>query len=278
MSANLTGLPANRVYVYPGSYEDTSTEAIAVAAGYVGSRGSGGMQPSPNAFTLQYTGTAASSVTLSIANKHLTITAPGDANAQVNWDLTSSGADIVPSGLDTLGGVIFTLTQRGVFSVFADPNMKSAVKSEDLADVSSQDFQNLTDTQFANKVRALVFKSAVWGVPFGMFWHMNELSSHQVGILLNTLKASGATLMTNTQLAGYLLGTQQDFGTTYYADFANGSGVDLRPTAASPVVNAGTALTSEFKFDLMGVDETLFGANWEMGAMGFVPETTGRAK
>ncbi|PYV95626.1 MAG: hypothetical protein DMG89_20540 [Acidobacteria bacterium] len=66
----------------------------------------------PNAFTLQYTGTAASSVTLSIANKHLTITAPGDPNAQVSWDLSSSGTDLVPTGLDTLGGVVFTLNQR----------------------------------------------------------------------------------------------------------------------------------------------------------------------
>ena len=66
----------------------------------------------------------------------MTITAPGDANAQVSWDLSSSGTDLVPGGLDTLGGIIATLNQRGVFSVTADPNMKSAVKSEDLADVS----------------------------------------------------------------------------------------------------------------------------------------------
>jgi hypothetical protein len=328
----------------------------------------------PNAFTLQYTGTAASSVTLSISNKQLTITAPGDSNAQVNWDLSSSGTDLVPTGLDTLGGVIFTLNQRGVFSVTADPNMKSAVKSEDLADISSQDiasapftlqmdktrlmtdeinwamawmsanltglpahrvyvypgsyedssteaiavaagytgsrgsgvmqpspnaatvmasginiqnvlsqgiapnFQNLTDTQLTNKIRALVFKSAVWGVPFGIFWHMNELSAHQTGVVLDALKSSGATLMTNTQLVNYLLSTQLDFGTTYYSDSSTGPAMDVRPTPASPVVDTGAALTSEFKFDLMGVDQTLFGANWEMGAMSLVPETTGRVK
>ncbi len=44
-------------------------------------------------------------------------------------------------GLDTLGGLIFTLNQRSVFAVTADPNMKSAVKSEDLADVVSQDIK-----------------------------------------------------------------------------------------------------------------------------------------
>jgi hypothetical protein len=328
----------------------------------------------PNAFTLQYTGTTATSVTLSIANKQLVITAPGDPNAQVNWNLSSSGTDIVPSGLDTLGGVIFTLNQRGVFSVAADPNMKSAVKSEDLADVTSQDiktapfvlqmdktrlttdelnwatawmsanltglpanrvyvypgsyedtstetiaaaagyagsrgsgtmqpspnaatvmatgidvqnilsqgiapnFQNLTDAQLTNKLQALIFKSAVWGVPFGIFWHVNELSAHQVGIMLDALKTSGATLMTNTQLVNYLLTTQPDAGTTYYADSSTGPAVDVRPTALSPTVDTGAALTTEFKFDLMGVDQTLFGAGWEMGALGFVPEAEGRAK
>jgi len=326
----------------------------------------------PNAFTIQYTGTAASSVTLSISNKQLTITAPGDPNAQVNWDLSSSGTDLVPSGLDTLGGLIFTLNQRGVFSVTADPNMKTVVKSEDLADVTSQDikstpylllmdktrlmtdelnwslawmnanlsglpanrvyvypgsymdasteaiavaagysgsrgsgtmqpspnastvlasgvdvqnilsqgivpnFQNLTDVQLANKFRALVFKSAVWGVPIGIFWHVNELSPHQVGVMLDTLKLSGATLMTNTQLVNYLLSTQQDAGTTFYAAAATAA-ADLRLTELSPEVDEGASLSNEYKYDLMGIDQTLFGSGWEIGALAFVPDHTGRA-
>jgi hypothetical protein len=328
----------------------------------------------PNAFTLHYTGSAASSVTLTVANKQLVITAPGDPAAQVNWNLASSGVNIVPSGLDTLGGIVFTLNQRGVFSIGTDPNMKSAVKSEDLADVSSQDimsapytllmdkprlmtdeigwamawmsanltglpanrvyvypgsyedpstesialaagyvgsrgsgvmqpspnagtvlasgidvqnilsqgiapnFQNLTDTQLANKILALVFKSAVWGVPIGIFWHVNELSVHQVGVMINTLKQSSATLMTNTQLANYLLAAQQNSGTTYYADAATGPPVDVRPTAASPEANAGAALASEFKLDLMGDDQTVFGNSWEMGAYGLVSEAPGKVK
>ncbi len=408
----------------------------------------------PNAFTLKYTGTAASSVTLTIANKQLTITAPGDPAAQVNWDLSSSGTDLVPGGLSTLGGLIFTLNQRGVFSVTVDPNMKSAVKSEDLADVSSQDilstaytltmdkarlmtdelgwskkwmnanltglfghhsvtlnwnppdsgpapewynvyrssvsggpytliaedvmdttytdravnpqqqwfyvttsvsagvesafsneiavtvpgnwvyvypgsyedpstealavaagyggargsgsmqpapnaatisatginvqnilsqgiapfFQNLTDEQLANKLRALVFKSAAWGVPIGIFWHVNEMSKYQVAVMLDTLKASGATLMTNTQLVDYLLSTQQNAGTTFYADSAPGQLVDVRPTPGSPVVDQGAPVGVEYKFDLMGNDQTVFGAGWEIGAFSFVPESLGHAK
>jgi hypothetical protein len=208
MSANLSGLPANRVYVYPGSFEDTTTEAIAAAAGYAGARGSGTMQPSPNAATVLGTG----------------------------------------------------INIQNVLSQGMVPN-----------------FQNLSDTQLANKIRALVFKSAVWGVPVGIFWHMNELSEHELSIVLDTLKGSGATLMTNTQLVSYLLTAQQDPGTTFYADTVTGRPVDLRPTAASPVVSAGTALGPEFKFDLMGIDQTLFGS-WEMGTYGYVPESTGRAK
>lgn len=327
----------------------------------------------PNAFTLQYTGTLASSVTLSISNNQFTITAPGDPNAQVNWNLSSSGTDLVPSGLDTLGGMVYTLNQRGVFSVIEDPNMKSAVKSEDLADVSAQDikttaytlqmdktrlitdemnwamawmnanltglpttrvyvypgsyedpsteaiavaanysgargsgsmqpspnaatilstgidvqnilsegvapvFQNLTDAQLMNKMQALVFKSAVWGVPFGIFWHVDELSPHQVGIMADALKDAGATLMTNTQMVNYLLGTQQNYGTTYYADSANGPLLDVRPTQSSPVVDQGASLAAEYKYDLMGVDQTQQGSGWEMGAFAFVPEYLGHA-
>ncbi len=328
----------------------------------------------PNAFTLQYTGTLASSVTLTISGKHLTINAPGDPNAQVSWDLSSSGSDLIPSGLDTLGGVIFTLNQRGVFSVTADPNMKSAVKSEDLADIAPQDiktapyllledktrlmtdelgwakawmnanltglpanrvyvypgsyedtsteilattagysgsrgsgsmqpapnaatllstgvdvqnilsqgiapiFQNLTDSQLANKIRALVFKSSVWGVPIGLFWHVNELSTEQVGVMLDALKQSGATLMSNTQLANYLLGDQQNFGTTYYADVATNVSLDVRPTLASPIVDAGAALSAEYKYDLMGIDQTQFGTGWEMGSFAFVPQSMGQSR
>jgi hypothetical protein len=139
-------------------------------------------------------------------------------------------------------------------------------------------FQNLTDAQLANKLRALVFKSAVWGVPIGFFWHVNELPAHQVGVMLDTLKQSGATLMTNTQLVNYLLSTQQNSGTTYYADSATGHSVDVRPTAASPVTDAGAALSSEFSLDLLGINQSLFGSSWEIGAYSLVPESTGRAK
>jgi Polysaccharide deacetylase len=328
----------------------------------------------PNAFTLQYTGTAASSVMLSISGKHMTITAPGDPSAQVSWDLTAPAPGAGSTGLDTLGGIVSSLIQRGVFSVTPDSNMKSAVKSQDLADLSSIDlmsgpytlqmdktrlvtdelnwslawmntnltglpshrvyvypgsfedtsteaiavaagyagargsgsmqpspnaatviasginvqnilsqgmvpnFQNISDDLFAKKFRALVFKSAVWGVPFGIFFHVNELTPHQVALMLDTLKDAGATLMTNTELVNYLLGTYQNFGTTYYADSAPGPAVDTRPAPGSPVIDHGADVGDEFKYDILGIDQTQFGTQWEIGAYAFVPEYVGHAR
>ena len=208
MNANLTGLPRNRVYVYPGSYQDASTEAIAIAAGYAGARGSGTMQPSPNAAT------------------------------------------VLATGIDV----------QNILSLGSVPT-----------------FQNISATQFANKLKALVFKSAVWGVPIGIFWHMNELTAGQVSLMIDTLRSAGATLMTNTQLVNYLLGTAQRLNTTYYADSASGTAVDVRPTQASPVVDQGAAISDEYKYDLMGIDQSQFGTSWEAGAFAFVPEQFGRA-
>ena len=203
-------MPGIWVYVYPGSYEDTSTEAIAVAAGFAGSAG--------------------------IRNDA--------ACRRMRPRCWRSGVDVQ------------NILSQGMVPYF----------------------QNLTDQQFANRFRALVFKSAVWGVPIGIFWHWNELTPSQVGMMLDTLKSSGATLMTNTQLVNYLEGTQQNAGTTYYADASSGQDIDVRPTQVSPTVDEGAPLTSEYKYDLMGNDQTLFGAGWEMGPFALVPEYLGMTK
>src|SRR5207244_10928124 len=123
---------------------------------------------------------------------------------------------------------------RGAGAIPAAPNDATVFASGvNVQNILSQgiapNFQNLSDTQLANKLRALVFKSAVWGVPVGIFFHVNELSAQQVGVMLDTLQSAGAMLMTNTQLIDYMLGTQQTTGTTYYTDSALGMPVDARP-------------------------------------------------
>jgi hypothetical protein len=45
MNLNLTGLPASRVYVMPGTYGDAVTENIAAGLGYAGVRGTGSLKP-----------------------------------------------------------------------------------------------------------------------------------------------------------------------------------------------------------------------------------------
>ena len=54
--------------------------------------------------------------------------------------------------------------------------------------------------------------------------------------------------------------------------------VDVRPTQRRRVVDQGTRLADGYKYDLMGIDQTLFGTGWEMGAFVYVPESAGQVK
>jgi len=56
MDHYLTGLPSNRVYVMPGTYADSASEAAAAAAGYAGVRGTGALKPCCTASTLLTSG------------------------------------------------------------------------------------------------------------------------------------------------------------------------------------------------------------------------------
>jgi hypothetical protein len=95
--------------------------------------------------------------------------------------------------------------------------------------------------------------------------------------MLDVLKSSGATLMTNTQLVDYLRSRQLNAGTTNYVDVGPGM-TDFRPTAGPVEVDEGAAIGDEFKFDLMGNDQSLFGTGWEIGATAYVPESLGLVK
>ena len=77
------------------------------------------------------------------------------------------------------------------------------------------------------KIQALVWKESVWGVPWGIFWHLNELTQDdpvggtEITNLIQDFKASGATIQTNTGLVNWLLGGTQETGTdgNYYYKF-----------------------------------------------------------
>jgi hypothetical protein len=95
--------------------------------------------------SLQYIGSVATSVTLNISHPssgHSTltvVTSPDDPAADISWDLSPAAPGQTSNGLDTLGGILFTLQQRGVFSVILDSNAKSTARSISLADVTNVD-------------------------------------------------------------------------------------------------------------------------------------------
>ncbi len=107
--------------------------------------GPGGTFPVPcHAFeNLQYTGTIATSVTLNIAHPApgqatlMVTTTPDDPAADITWNLTPAPPGQPSTGIDTIGGILYTLQQRGVFSVTEDANAKSAARSLSLADVTN---------------------------------------------------------------------------------------------------------------------------------------------
>ena len=125
------------------------------------------------------------------------------------------------------------------------------------------------------KIQALVWKEAVWGVPWGIFWHWNastesgELSATEVTNLIGDFKTNGATIQTNTGLVKWLMGGTQETGTDgnyYYARPAISTALDFRPTKNSPVVNAGQNLGSAYALDINGVNQNSYGNGWEVGA------------
>ena len=210
MNLNFTGLPAQRVYVMPGTYEDSMTENIAASLGYAGVRGTGSLKPCCGANTT------------------------------------------LAAGYDVLN-----ILSQGVV-----PN-----------------YQNLSYQQVRNRVRQDVFKNALWGRPIGYFWHVNELRPDEAANFMDALVQGGATLESNTQMVNLLLACQPNdvvptgyVSGSYYVCPSNGAEADFRPTVNSPVRDVGANLGAEFQYDLLGINQNLYGAGWEIGAYSYVPE------
>jgi len=211
MNVNFTGLPSNRVYVMPGTYEDPITENIASGLGYAGVRGTGSLKPCCGANTTLATG----------------------------YD-------------------VLNILSQGMV-----PN-----------------YQNLSYQQMRNRVSQDLFKNALWGRPIGYFWHVNELRPDEVANFMDALVQGGATLESNTQMVSLLLSCPANDAVppggyvagSYHVCPSSGTEADFRPTVNSPVRDAGAILDARFQYDLMGVNQSLFGTRWEIGAYAYVPE------
>lgn len=125
------------------------------------------------------------------------------------------------------------------------------------------------------KIQALVWKESLWGVPWGIFWHLNELTQDdpvggtEITNLINDFKSAGATVKTNTALVNWLLTGTQETGTDgnyYYKIPATSMTLDFRPTENSPVVDAGANLGTAYELDINGVNQNSYGVGWEIGA------------
>src|SRR5579863_8866525 len=140
-------------------------------------------------------------------------------------------------------------------------------------------WMGLTPASLNQKIQALVWKESVWGVPWGIFWHLNELTNSdpvggtEITNLIQDFKNSGATIQTNTGLVNWLLSGAQESGTdgnTYYKSPATSMTLDFRPTEDSPVVDAGQNLGAAYEFDINGVNQNSYGSGWEIGAHAYV--------
>ena len=136
-------------------------------------------------------------------------------------------------------------------------------------------WMGLAPAALNQKIQALVWKQSVWGVPWGIFWHLNELINNdpvggtEITNLLQDFEASGATIRTNTGLVNWLLGGTQETGADgnyYYKSPATSMALDFRPTKNSPVVDAGQNLGTAYQFDINGANQNTYGSGWEIGA------------
>lgn len=153
---------------------------------------------------------------------------------------------------------------------------------------SWQGVSGVTASMLNQKIQALVWKEMVWGVPWAIFWHNQELTQNdlvggtEITNLIQDFKNAGATVMTNTALVNWLAtgtlatGTGVTDGDYYYKSPAasaytqNGS-LDFRPTANSPVVDAGENLGAAYAIDINGVNQNSYGSGWEIGAHVYIP-------
>jgi hypothetical protein len=217
MTANLTGLPATPVYVYPGGYETPTMQGIAAGVPYDGARGA------------------------------------------LKEDLGTK--DTYASGFD-----IQNVTSFGV-----NPSWQGA--------------SGITAAILNQKIQALVWKQMVWGVPWAIFWHNQELTENdsvggtEITNLIQDFKDAGATVLTNTALVNWLGTGSLESGTdgTYYykspaaSAYGRSGSVDFRPTATSPVVDAGANLGPAYAIDINGVNQNGYGSGWEIGAHVYIP-------
>jgi hypothetical protein len=143
-------------------------------------------------------------------------------------------------------------------------------------------WMGITPAALNSHIQALVWKERVWGVPWSVFWHLNELVQNdpvggtEVTDLVQDFANAGATIESNTGLVNWLttgtLETGND-GNYYYKSAATSMAMNFQPTRQSPVVNAGENLGTAYEIDINGINQNGYGSGWEIGAHAFIGDS-----
>lgn len=208
---------------------------------------------------------------------------PDELSSSRNWlqthvtGLSNVKVYVYPSGLEDTqtqawavaagyegarGGLSMGLGSKEIYA--------TGVNLQDVTSFGMSGLHGLNQQQIAAKMAALVFKARVWGVPYGLFCHKDELTPAEVGYVLDGLVTYNADVMTNSELISEIHSTVQVGSTTNYASAKSGPDADFAPLKSAPVIDAGTDLGDLFRYDLAGVDQTWFGGGWEIGAYAVV--------
>ena len=196
----------------------------------------------------------------------------GKENYQVQLDAVAAGYKGGRGSLSMGQAVTGTLTtssgpaamETNVCGVYG-----YGVNVQNITSLGTTGFGGQTVAQIAAQVGSLVNKAKAWGVPYGLFSHPPatgepELTTTEVGWVLDGLIAAGATVITNSGLVDYLAGESPVAGTTFYTAAGSSAAVDLRETPRSATVLAGSNQGAAYRVDMAGASRPLTGA-WDVG-------------
>lgn len=184
------------------------------------------------------------------------------------------------------GATNMELDRDGLSGAY-DAVASNGVDVQGLATFALAAWKSLSPAQLQAQIQETLEKSAVWGVPYVLYWGPGDLPNSQFAAIVAQLQAAGVTLMTNSGLVNFLTAKTQVYGTYDYAYAPDGSasgGMNFAPTTRSPTLGKGATLSStcstpaqfcaSLPYDLNGVMQPQTWVNksgWDIGSQALVP-------
>ena len=172
-------------------------------------------------------------------------------------DTTTEGYAVTAGYEGARGGLSMGLGSNAVYG--------RGVNLQNIVSLGLAGLHGLTAAQIDAKVAALLFKAQVWGVAYGLFVHINDLTPTEVATLLDSITAHGGTVLPNTQLADWLHGQSNVSGTTNYVTAATGTTPNFCATPGTSGVGKGSNQGASYASDLLGAMRPVSGG-WDIGA------------